>query len=174
MCMCVYIYMCVYKLYRYVIHIKRLSERKRDKHTRTTFKTSPRHHLTQGVVRSIISEDDLLQPILSELTHVAEGGHLGDTKTFCKKKTGFKGVKPHANLSFGHYHIVHPYSSSWHIYIYIWVCLKMRSAAREVWLGGMIRGYDSGYGSGYGSGVWFAALYVPILSPKIPKTSECC
>ena len=59
-------------------------------------------------------------------------------------------------------------------YIYTWVCLKMRSAAREVWLGGMIRGYDSGYGSGYGSGVWFAALYVPILSPKIPKTSECC
>ena len=61
-----------------------------------------------------------------------------------------------------------------YIHIYIWVCLKMRSAAREVWLGGKIRGYDSGYGSGYGSGVWFAALYVPILSPKIPKTSECC
>ena len=50
----------------------------------------------------------------------------------------------------------------------------MRSAAREVRLGGMIRGYDSGYGSGYGSGVWFAALYVLILSPKIPKTSERC
>ena len=46
----------------------------------------------------------------------------------------------------------------------------MRSAAREVWLGGMIRGYDSGYGSGYGSGVWFAALYVPIyLVPKSQK-----
>ena len=57
-----------------------------------------------------------------------------------------------------------------YIVSYIWVCLKMRSAAREVWLGGMIRGYDSGYGSGYGSGVWFAALYVPIyLVPKSQK-----
>ena len=47
-----------------------------------------------------------------------------------------------------------------YIYIYIWVCLKMRSAAREVWLGGMIRGYDSGYGSG----VWFAELELPTLT----------
>ena len=41
----------------------------------------------------------------------------------------------------------------------------MRSAAREVWLGGMIRGYDSGYGSGYGSGVWFGGMVrVPLCT----------
>ena len=115
-------YTCI-SLYVYNI----IYERKRDKHTLTTFKTSPPaedicHHLTQGVVRSIISEDDLLQPILSELTHVAEGGHLSDTKTFCKKKLALRESNRMQTFHSGII-IVHPYSSSWHTHTHIYMII---------------------------------------------------
>ena len=45
----------------------------------------------------------------------------------------------------------------------------MRSAAREVWLGGMIRGYDSGYGSGMVRGYGSRPFIYLYLVPKSQK-----
>ena len=43
--------------------------------------------------------------------------------------------------------------------IYIWGRLKIPCPTREVWLGGMIRGYDSGYDSW----VWFVGMIRGLL-----------
>ena len=61
---------------------------------------------------------------------------------------------------------------------YIWVCLKIPCPSREVWLGGMIRGYDSRYDSwvwfvGVIRGPWFSvSLHPPrmVIYPHLPES----
>ena len=63
-----------------------------------------------------------------------------------------------------------------------WVCLKIPCPTREVWLGGMIRGYDSGYDSwvwfvGMIRGPWFSVSLDPpriVMYPHLPRKCFNC
>ena len=88
-------------------------------------------------------------------------------RLFAKKKTGFKGVKPHANLSFGHYHcssifiiLTHTHT---HIYMIIyahWFIEKVKIAYSPIVF--PLKTWFADGGSSISTFIWKGSLSGPM------------
>ena len=139
--MCIYIYVCVcvYKLYRYIIYISNayITPRERE----TNIHLLRLKHLHRPKTSAIIWPKGSSAPSYRKMTccsrfcpnsPMLQREDTSATPRLFAKKTGFKGVKPHANISSGHYHCssIFIILTHTHTYIYIWSYMLIGSSRK--------------------------------------------
>ena len=133
MCVCV----CVYKLYRYIIYISNayITPRERE----TNIHLLRLKHLHRPKTSAIIWPKGSSAPSYRKMTccsrfcpnsPMLQREDTSATPRLFAKKTGFKGVKPHANLSSGHYHCSSIFIILTHTHIYIWSYMLIGSSRK--------------------------------------------